>query len=190
MIPRGAESKLIEARASGLAALHGTRCPLRIARAEGFRIYHSELGGLRGFYSRILGFDVICINNRLDEREERTVAAHELGHGILHSGPEQPTIPDADLWRNTMAECEANAFAAHLLIPTDALCERLAECGEGTGADAPEALAAFFCCDVNLILFKIKELRKQGMLFNLPFDPDALFLKSAAGGRKKRKGIV
>ncbi|MBP5174207.1 MAG: ImmA/IrrE family metallo-endopeptidase [Clostridia bacterium] len=176
MISKQIKAETIERRAAELIARHGTGDPFRIARGEGYRVYHKYLGGIKGFYCRILGKDVICLNNSLGEPLCSEVAAHELGHAVLHSPCGLLTVPDAVLWRESDVEYEANAFASHLIVPTAGLTERLAECGEY--GDSPAALAAYFGCDVNLILIKIRELQRLGMRFNLPFDPDALYMKN------------
>ncbi len=50
--------------ATRLARYHGTRDPVRIARA----------------------LDYIYVDNRLPGYERRWVCAHELGHSLLHQG--------------------------------------------------------------------------------------------------------
>ncbi|MCQ2426878.1 MAG: ImmA/IrrE family metallo-endopeptidase [Clostridia bacterium] len=172
----------IEKYAEGLINEYGTTDPLRIARAEGFRLYHKELGGLLGFYCRMLGTDVICLNSSLSDDVSRLVAAHELGHGLLHcDAADRTVLPELTLWDMlSQTEYEANAFASHLLIPTESLLQRLGELSyeDGCTADSPSSLAAYFGCDVNLLLIKVKELRRMGMKLKLPFNPDTMFLSS------------
>jgi len=172
----------IDALVTGLRKTHGSSDPFILAGNEGFKLFYKELGGLLGFYCSVLGTGVICLNNRIDDDVARMVAAHELGHGLLHSGTDAGSIcPDYSLWSSkSRTEYEANAFAAHLLIPTEKLLSRLDElaCDPGSTGDTPASLAAYFSCDENLLLIKIKELRRMGKRLKLPIDPDHMFLRS------------
>ncbi len=75
---------------------------------------------------------LIIVDTRARESSKwRFVAAHELGHYLLHVGQDQLTMcTDADLhnWYATSGmEPEANAFAAELLMPADMFSPRLTD---------------------------------------------------------------
>ena len=103
----------------------------------------------------------------------KTICAHEIGHDRFHrdfakSGALQ------DFMFHDMSlkpEREANIFAAELLIDTGAILEA-AENGYSIDEIAGELHA-----DVNLVLIKLDELRKQGYDVRAPFRPNSDFLR-------------
>lgn len=70
----------------------------------------------KGFYIEEYGEKNICINGNLDDRSKYIVAAHELGHAILHEGHNIYFIRNNTLCNTEKAETQANVFAANLLI--------------------------------------------------------------------------
>jgi hypothetical protein len=86
----------------------------------------------------------------------RFCTCHEIGHAVLHAAElvELSQIPHRDmgLYRATQgthdpyvdSEWQANAFAAALLMPADALAEFEKTCGSGWEIDAAEKLQASF----------------------------------------------
>ena len=115
-MPRNAVEKLIKK--------HRTGDPFRIAAERNIMILYEDLGHtVRGYYLVSRRQKTIHINSRLSKEEQRVVCAHELGHDVLHPGVNTPFLKNHTYQCTQKNEIEANTFAAHLLIPDDALIE-------------------------------------------------------------------
>lgn len=68
------------------------------------------------FFRDSYGNEIITLSNNLNEYEEIAIAAHELGHAILHTNP-NTSYYTTDLVPMCKIELQANKFAAELLIP-------------------------------------------------------------------------
>ena len=101
--------------------------------------------------------------------------AHELGHILLHADvlSGQKPLLEYELFdiRNA-AEFEANAFAANLLIDEQELLDLMHD-----GADMVAA-ASSLNINVNLLMIRLLQMRKEGHDINAPFSPDSSFLGS------------
>ncbi|MDB8792593.1 ImmA/IrrE family metallo-endopeptidase [Romboutsia sp. 1001216sp1] len=73
-------------------------------------------GNLRGYYTKEFGEKVICISSRLCDEEVNLVAAHELGHAILHEDKNILFISRNTLQSKDKLEKQANKFAAEILL--------------------------------------------------------------------------
>lgn len=87
----------------------------------GIHITYEFLGeqDLLGYYINSGEYKFIVVHDGLDYYDRRVVIAHELGHALLH-----PELNTSFLKYNTFQSLEkyenqANAFAAHLLLPDD-----------------------------------------------------------------------
>ena len=72
----------------------------------------------------------------------------------------------------TKHECEANAFASHLIIDDDELIDLMKQ-----DYDVVQ-LSAAMGTNINLMLIKLNELNRMGWHLNLPYVPHSDFLKN------------
>lgn len=109
--------KNIHARVKHLVQKYETRDPLRLARYLSIHVVHKEYSPhTKGYYIKTIRNKFIVVNSTLDEYSQRIVLAHELGHAILHSSEQIYFIREYTLFPIGPYECEANKFAAELLI--------------------------------------------------------------------------
>ena len=107
----------IALRVKNIVSAYNTRDPIRIAKMRGIDVDHYCLGDIKGVYKNILGNRFIGINSELDPFSQIVVAAHELGHDILHSSKQIRLMKDYILLPNSnKLETQANKFAAELLL--------------------------------------------------------------------------
>ena len=69
-------------------------------------------------------------------------------------------------------EIEANIFAAHLLLDEKEVFEYIKR------GFSYEELAKIFSVNINMMIFKLNEMQRQGYNFNLSEYPDSTFFKS------------
>jgi len=150
-----------------------TRDPFKIARGLGVHVIYTDFTALKGMYKVIKKSRFIIINGNLNDRDRRTVCAHELGHDRLH----RHFAKSADLLEfmlydmRSKPEYEANIFAGELLIDDGDILTFV-----GEGFDAYQ-IANELDEDINLILIKADELRKRGYDLRTPYRPASDFLK-------------
>ena len=98
--------------------------PVEIARAKGIGVTFVEFSGeainISGFYDA--EDNAIYVNLKEFPLRQTFTVAHELGHALLHkewanSDEYRILLRDADYSGDDPYEKEANAFAAHLLVP-------------------------------------------------------------------------
>lgn len=99
----------------GLTAKYGTRDPFRIAQNMGFLIVQVPLAEMRGFQQIAKRRRFIYINDKLDERQQRLVCAHELGHHFLHRGVNRIFMDRNTHLAVEKYENEANYFSLELV---------------------------------------------------------------------------
>jgi len=129
--------------------------------------------GLKGFCTIQNQSKYVVINDHLDEAEQRVVAAHELGHLILH----RPDLKigafrDNDIYMATgKKEREANFFAADLLIADEDVIELMKTCDADFFNVAKALLipSPFFA-------FKLYSMVQRGFAVRVPVDLDSAFL--------------
>ena len=104
---------------------------------------------------------------------QRMTCAHELGHILLHKDILAGNVPllEYELFdiRNS-TEYEANVFAADLLIDEAELNELVMEGGDVV------SIASALDINVNLLLIKLIEMRRDGKELQVPFTPERGFL--------------
>ncbi|MBQ2664664.1 MAG: ImmA/IrrE family metallo-endopeptidase [Alphaproteobacteria bacterium] len=168
------DSQGIYSIANNLIQSYGTQNPMEIASSSGIYVASVDyFKHLLGLYICRMDLRSIFLNNRMDPYLTRIVAAHELGHDLLHRDIAViDGLQDFDLFRiNNAIEYEANAFAAHLLIDTD-------ECIEyaRNGYDVV-TIAKCMETEINLMLIKLQELKRLGYDLPLPMTATGDFLK-------------
>lgn len=115
----------------------------------------------------------VMINSFLPDEEKRIVAAHELGHIILHRKQLKLALMKDDVLytMTNSTEYEANLFAADLLVEDDDVAEM----------SKNEDLDYFgFCSNLNvspdLMSFKLYSLMKRGHAYHMPMEIQSNFL--------------
>lgn len=138
---------------------YNTRNPFEIADASGIIvIYNNEFCKLKGFYAIINRQRYMVLNGNLDERARLVVAAHELGHDMLHREfAKNGALHEYMLYdMKTRPEYEANVFAAELLITDENINKRTRE-----GADMQQ-IAVELGVDINLVAVKVGNMNTRG----------------------------
>ena len=112
---------------------YGTRDPYRICSARGIRIRRMDLKQkLNGYYFYQSRIETIVMDESLPEEFCRILAAHELGHALLHretamqKGFTELEFPLA-YDKEDSRERDANLFAAELLLDDRDVLEALQE---------------------------------------------------------------
>ena len=96
-----------------------TRDPFAIADALGIKVLFCDgFGPLKGMYRVVKRNRFIFINKDLDERMQRIVCAHELGHDQMHRNlAKGGALHEFTLYdMTTKPEYEANVVAADILL--------------------------------------------------------------------------
>ena len=154
---------------------YGTRDPFQIAFLMDVAVKFINTRRQKGLCAVFDGYPFIFINQNLSEQMQRMTCAHELGHILLHKDILAGNVPllEYELFdiRNA-AEFEANAFAANLLIDEQELLDLMHD-----GADMIAA-ASSLNINVNLLMIRLLQMRKEGHDINAPFSPDSSFLGS------------
>lgn len=159
---------------SSLVKRFGTRDPFQIAKALGIEVlYCEDFGSLKGMYRVIKRNRFIFLNKDLNERMQRIVCAHELGHDQLHRKMAQTNaLHEFMLYdMTTRPEYEANIVAAGILIDTDELLDYVYNYRYSA-----EQIARAMDTDINLVALKIAHLTELGYEFR-PVDHRSDFLR-------------
>lgn len=152
---------------------HGDFDPAKVARSMGIQFVHIDLEETLGMYTIIVRKKWIFVNSNLNEELYRMTGFHEIGHAALHNDIAKKVnrFQEFQLFDMTNeTEYEANAFASHILVPTDDLLENI------RNGYTISQLAAMYNVNINLLLIKFQELRQMGHDFKLPDTPDVKFL--------------
>lgn len=162
-------------KANKLVDKFGTRDSLKIAKGLGIDVVFIDyFEKLLGMYAYRWKHRVIFLNNRMNEEFTNMVAAHEIGHDILHRDlAKGKLLQEFELFKiQNSVEYEANAFAAHLLIDTEKCFELIKN-----GYDVIE-ISKFCNTEINLMLIKLQEMRQLGYNLNLSEYAHSNFLKN------------
>ena len=108
-----------------LVARCGSRNPFAIAAFLNITVLFEELGSIKGYFNKAYGYKFIHVNKNLSEREQTIVAAHELGHAVLHPDHCTPFMRANTYYSINKLEIEANEFAVKLLISDEEIIENL-----------------------------------------------------------------
>lgn len=161
-------------KAENLIRRYGTRDPLEILSAMHVQVrFYYDLHSTKGFTRYFLRLYFVGINGNLQRSEQRIVAAHELGHIVLHSAELRtaPLFDTAVYDKRSSTEYEANLFAADLLLGDKEVME---------AAAGPEASLERLCLSLDtapgLMNFKLRSMQKRGIRIPLPDECDSRFL--------------
>ena len=157
-----------------LVRRHGTRDPFELLDAMHVHVrFCFDLRSTKGFSRYFLRQYFVGINGNLPESEQRIVAAHELGHIVLHAHELRaaPLFDTAVYDKRSSTEYEANLFAADLLLQDEEVLRT---------AGRPETDLGSLCLALGttpgLMNFKLLSMRKRGTDIPLPFECDSRFL--------------
>lgn len=166
-------SDYIKKEARRLVRWCGTRDPFQIANELGIHvIFDYDFQALKGMYKVIQRSRFVFINGNMNTRDCRTVCAHEIGHDRFHRHfAKTSALQEFMLYdMRSRPEYEANIFASELLIDDDDIFKLINE-----ERDIYQ-IASELGQDMNLVLIKIDELRKQGYDVCAPYRPQSDFL--------------
>lgn len=171
----------IHKKVNKLVRDHGVSDPFQLCKKMGVRVRYRDFGGLLGMYTMVKGIGFIFLSKSMDERTQRMVLAHELGHAVLHRAllKEVHFIQEFTLMDvKTSTELEANIFAAHLLLPDETVIEYL----ESGYTD--EQIAGACDVDLDLLLIKFDAMRKEmGMDLRLRHQPKSVLFADRSARR-------
>lgn len=153
-----------------------TRDPFDLLDAMGVTVFFSDKfqkDGLKGFCTCANRFLYVVINAKLCPEERRIVAAHELGHLVLHQSKlKLGAFRDNDVYCPTNRwEKEANCFAADLLCADEDVTEAM-KTEDSDFFDVARQLyvpAPFFA-------FKLYSMMDRGFPVRLPVELNSTFL--------------
>lgn len=100
-----------------------TNDPFEITEQLGVYTQVGPLGKIFGCCLTIAGQRFIYINSDLDKPTQKMVAAHELGHAVMHREDYFFFNWMNDTTYRSRAEIEAHTFAAELLVPDSVVLE-------------------------------------------------------------------
>jgi Zn-dependent peptidase ImmA (M78 family) len=114
----------IKDEVNNLIREHETKDPFDLASLMNINVIpwnlHEEING---FYKYDKRNKYIFINNNLNEKAQRFVCSHELGHAILHPRANTPFLRTKTLFSIDKIEVEANTFAVELLLQDESIYE-------------------------------------------------------------------
>ena len=113
----------IKRRVSQLVRKYQTRDPFEMIKGMNVILVHYPLEGVRGFYQYFQRNNIIYLDERLSEAEQRFVLAHELGHMFLHKKANAIFMDTRTQFNTDKFELEAHLFAMELLLPDSFLDE-------------------------------------------------------------------
>ena len=152
----------------------GTQDPFRLAERLGIHVmFNFDFTSLKGMYKVIQRSRFIILNGNLSDSDLRTVCAHEIGHDRLHRDMAKTGIlQEFQLYNMRIRpEYEANIFAADIQISDEDILFYA-----GSDCDVAD-IAGELGVDINLVLIKVDELRKQGYDVSAPYRPQSDFLR-------------
>ena len=104
-----------------------TRDPFYIIKARHMEIHRGNFNDLLGFFITMHKIPYIGINTEVDKSTQRIVAAHELGHALMHCNEQsrKHSFQDTMLYslNADKMEQDANTFAGELLLDDDDILE-------------------------------------------------------------------
>ena len=167
--------KYVYGRADELVKMYATHDPFELCEDLHINIKYKDLGNsLKAFYFYQSRIKNIVINSRILEPMQKVLCAHELGHAILHGKTTTKAFREIELFDSALpAECEANLFAAEVLIDDHELLELFSY------SDASFFnIAKQLYVPAELLDFKLRILQHKGYKFNSPIISRSDFLKN------------
>lgn len=161
---------------------HGTNDPYEILENLGVVVIPINIdAAFLGMFRILDGVSYVIYNTHADENVITQVLAHELGHYLYHKDyASEAELADFGLSEeSSIIEAQANTFAAHLLIDEDEVLDTIEE-----GMSYME-LAQRLMVDENLLLYKLKSMKKRGLKINLGEVPRSQFFQNLAEQAKK-----
>lgn len=105
----------IENKVLSLVRKFGTSNPYKIAKELDINLLESNLGEVKGYYTKIRRIKFIFINESLSQDEKLFTMAHELGHAVLHYNTSTPHLLSMKYRYTSKIESEADEFATILM---------------------------------------------------------------------------
>ena len=170
-------NKDIETSVHNLICRYHTRDPLKVLQYMKANVFYKDCYGLlKGFSAICMRSYYVMISSKLTNEEQRVVAAHELGHIILHKETlSKHYFREYDLYNNiSLEEREANAFAAELLLDDADILDAISSTG-----DYPPDVYSIACSQnvpPELLIIKLNAMNGRGYTFNNMDAPDSRFL--------------
>ena len=163
-------------KANKIISYAGTRNMITVAHDLGIKVYFEDSYiDLLGMYTCAYKTRAIFVNNRLDDYMTQMIIAHEIGHDMLHRElAKNGAMKEFELFKmmKNNTEYEANAFASHLLIPTNEFVELSRD-----GLTIAE-IASIMNTEINIALIKCRELVSLGYALITPTDTKGDFMKN------------
>ena len=116
----------IKRRVEQIVRKYRTRDPFEMIKGMNVILVYYPLEGVHLFYQYFQRINIIYLDERLSENEQRFVLAHELGHMFLHKKANAIFMDTRTQFNTDKFELEANTFAIDLLLP-DSLLEEYKE---------------------------------------------------------------
>lgn len=141
--------------------------PFKLCDFLGILVLRHPLGtgenAIKGFFLEINRIKTITINSDLPAAVQRIIAAHELGHALLHRKSGIQAFHDIGLFdESSMFEKDANLFAAEYLLKDEDVLKML-----NTDCTFFSAAAALYV-PMELLDFKFRILKWKGYKFMEP----------------------
>ena len=156
---------------------YGESDPFRLCRAMGILLNFVSLGrdedAIKGFFIYQNRIPVITINSDLPQVIQRIIAAHELGHAMLHKKRGSYAFHEVALFDEAV-ECEkdANFFAAEFLLDDEDVVETL------NGDYTFSTCAAILRVPMELLDFKFRVMKWKGYkMMESPISSRSNFLR-------------
>ena len=153
---------------------YGTRDPFEIMDQMNIVVGEtSRYKTLKGYCFMSCKTIYVMISSFLSEEEKRIVAAHELGHIVLHRKQlKMAPMSDNRLYNMTdETEYQANLFAADLLISD----KDVADLSKNEELDYFSFCSSLYATP-ELMSFKLYSLMKRGQHYNMPVGLNSRFL--------------
>jgi len=156
---------------------YGISDPIKLCKAMGIIVNFVPLGkdedSIKGFFIYQNRMSVITINSDLPEVIQRIIAAHELGHAVLHKKRGACAFHEVALFDDSIVcEKEANFFAAELLLEDDEVFDNLNNDTTFFGC------AAILRVPMELLDFKFRVMKWKGYkLMEPPVSASSNFLR-------------
>lgn len=151
--------KYIYEEAEALKSKHGTNDPFSIIKEKGIILkYCYNFDKTQGYYYVLNGYRYIGINGNMDDMMKRVVAAHELGHDVLHRGyASNFTLHDIAIYGNNIQiERQANDFAANLLLSDKTVWD------EYTNGELGTEFSSVTIFPKPLLYYKFSDMKRRG----------------------------